>query len=60
MKAKDLAELLLQHPDFEVKCVICDTSKCSIEHIWPDYEFLNISGIADIGHSDKVIVLDTE
>lgn len=57
MKAKDLAKKLLEHPDFEVKfhnlCqefpggpLVCDS-----------YE---ITGIADIGHSSKVIVLDGE
>ena len=57
MKAKELAEQLLKHPDFEVKFhdfyqefaggpLICDS--------WS-----NIS-VSDIGHSDKVIVLSGE
>ena len=58
MKAKDLAECLLRYPDFEVTGVYADTSNCDVEHLYPEYYFLNISGIADIGHSDKVIVLD--
>ena len=60
MKAKELAELLLKNPDFEVQCVFCDSSVCSPEHLYPDYITLNISGIADIGYSDKIVVLDTE
>ena len=60
MKAKELAELLLKNPDFEVQCVFVDASKCSVDHIYPDYNFVNVCGIADIGYSSKVIVLDTE
>lgn len=60
MKAKELAELLLQNPEFEVQCVFADTSKCTIDHLYPDYHFLNVCGIGDIGWSEKVIVLDTE
>lgn len=57
MRAKELAEKLLQHPDFEVKFnsffqeyaggpLICDS-------------WVNID-IVDIGHSDKIIVLGGE
>ena len=60
MKAKRLAELLLENPDFEVKCVFVDISKCSVDHIFPDYHYMNVCGIADIGYSSKIIVLDTE
>lgn len=60
MKAKDLAALLLKNPDFDVQCVFVDTSKCSVDHLYPDYHFVNVCGIADIGYSSKVIVLDTE
>ena len=60
MKAKELAELLLKNPEFEVQCVFADTSKCSVDYLYPDYHTLHINGIADIGYSDKVIVLDTE
>ena len=60
MKAKELAELLLKNPDFDVKCVFCDTSKCSLDYLYPDYYFKNVTGVADVGHSEKVIVLDAE
>lgn len=57
MKAKELAAKLLEHPDFEIKFhdfrqefpgspLICDS--------WTNVE------IADVGHSDKVIVLGGE
>ena len=58
MKAKDLAELLLENPDFEVKGCYVDTSKCDIDHLWPEYNIFTISGIADVGYSEKVIILD--
>lgn len=60
MKAKELAEELLKNPDFNVQCVFVDISACSVDHLYPDYHFVNVCGIADIGYSDKVIVLDTE
>ena len=57
MKAKELAAKLLEHPDFEIKFhdfrqefpdgpLVCDS--------WTNVE------IADVGHSDKVIVLGGE
>lgn len=60
MKALELAKLLLQHPEFEVELIYADTSSCSAIFPQPLYETLKISGIADIGHSSKVIVLDYE
>ena len=55
MTAKELAEELLKHPDFKVKGTFIDNFTISQ---WPQYHTLNVCGIADIGHSDKVIVLD--
>jgi len=60
MKAKDLAELLLKYPDFEVEGIFYDDSQCTIESSWGTYHTFNINGIADIGHSSKVIVLDCD
>ena len=60
MRAKELANLLLQNPEFEVKCVVCDTSICSPEHPYPECNSLDICGVADINYSNKIIVLDTE
>ena len=55
MKAKELAEKLLEHPDFEVKGNFIDYFSSGE---WPIYHTLKVCGIADIGYSDKVIVLD--
>lgn len=60
MKAKELAELLLEHPEFEVVGAFCDTSNCTAEHPYPTFCHFKVTGIADIGHSDKVVVLDYE
>ena len=54
MKAKELAEKLLEHPDFEVKSIFIDY----FSGYYPKYHNLKVAGIADIGYSDKVIVLD--
>ena len=58
MKAKELAELLLENPDFQVTVNYADTSQCSLEKLYPEYHSLNITGISDIKYIDKVIVLD--
>lgn len=54
MKAKELAEELLKHPDFDIKFHFMgfdDTEK------WPImFSFDNVN-ICDIGYSDKVIIL---
>lgn len=56
MTAKELAEELLKHPDFKVKGAYVDVFNSVGQ--WPQYHTLNVCGIADIGYSDKVIVLD--
>ena len=55
MKAKELAEKLLEHPDFEVKSIFTDYFSGST---YPEYRSLKVVGIADICYSDKVIILD--
>lgn len=55
MKAKELAEKLLEHPDFEVKSIFIDYFS---GNTYPKYHNLKAVGIADIGYSDKVIALD--
>lgn len=55
MKAKDLAELLLKNPDFDVK--VCVVSKTTMNHPWPHYDFFDVDNIADVGYSSKEIVL---
>lgn len=51
MKAKELAEILLKNPDFEV------TTGFSIDGDW---YFFNVIGVSDIGNSDKIIRLEIE
>ena len=55
MKAKNLATLLLKYPDFEVgfNDFRADDSPWGARLVQ-----YSISGIADIGHSDKIIILD--
>ena len=56
MTAKELAEELLKHPDFKVKGLFVDWYSDGPHY--PEYCDFHINGIADIGYSDKVIVLD--
>ena len=58
MKAKELAEKLLENPDFEVRGIYADTSKCNTWNLWPEYHTFIVDGIADIGYSAKEILLD--
>lgn len=57
MKAKDLAEELLKNPEFEVEMSLWVYKE---DHRIPTIETVKIVGIADVGYSDKVIVLDGE
>lgn len=58
MTAKELAEKLLENPEFEVRGIYADTSKCNTWNLWPQYHKMTVDGIADIGFNDRVIVLD--
>lgn len=58
MKAKELAELLLQYPDFDVEGLY-ETINEDFGY-YPTYEAFTVNGIADIGYSDKVIKLNCE
>jgi hypothetical protein len=55
MKVKDLIKKIEEYPDYELELtnVVVYESKQR-----PDYNTYPVLGIADIGHSDKVIVLD--
>lgn len=59
MKAKDLAAELMKYPDFDVEFTYMTFSQDSNTK-FPDIYNYTITGICDIGHSDKVIVLDGE
>lgn len=56
MKAKELAEKLLENPEFEVEAV----------HLYPStgwgltMDKYSVNGLADIGYSDGVAVLDLD
>ena len=58
MKVKDLIEKLKNYEDFEVESVYVDNS--SSENKFMNLSTFKIVDIADIGYSDKVIVLDLE
>lgn len=60
MTAKELADELLKHPDFDVEFVYSTFIRDGIHTPFPDISCFKITGIADIGHSDKVIILDGE
>lgn len=60
MKAKELAEELLKHPDFDVEFIYSTFIRDGIHVPFLDIYNYTITGIADIGHSDKVIILEGE
>ena len=53
MKAKELAEKLLEHPDFEVDFMFFDTYNG-----FNGYRSFKDVNIADIGYSSKTYILD--
>ena len=59
MKAKELAEELLKHPDFDVEFTAWEkiTNEESEGGSYPCLIKFNNIEVGDIGHSDKVIVL---
>lgn len=60
MKAKELAEELLKYPDFDVDFVYSTFIRDGIHTPFPDIYIYKITGVLDVGHSDKVIVLEGE
>lgn len=60
MKAKELAEELLKYPDFDVELTYMTFKRDGIHTAFPDIYNYKITGIADVGHSDRVIILDGE
>jgi hypothetical protein len=60
MKAKELAELLLEHPDFDVRLILATQAVITPEKPWPEYRNLSVSGIGDIGYSSRVILLEVD
>ena len=60
MKAKELAEELLKYPDFDVELIYMTFKRDGIHTPFPDIYSYKITGVADVEHSDKVIVLEGE
>ena len=58
MKVEDLIKKLKGYEDFEIEAVYVDNS--SSENKFMNLSTFKIVDIADIGYSDKVIVLDLE
>ena len=56
MKAKDLAELLLQHPEFDVSVKVC-TSMPTYDEPYGKYEVYSIDDIEYVDCSYNNIVL---
>lgn len=57
MKAKELAELLMENPDFEIDVAINDPDGSR----WGTrMRTFDVMGICDIGYSDKLIRLDVK
>ena len=57
MKAKELAEKLLEHPEFEVMISIFENDGSAYGL---GLRTFSITGIGDTGHSMKVIKLDID
>lgn len=57
MKAKELAELLMKFPDFEVEHIFCERD---VSEYGVTVRKFEARGIGDIGHSDKIIQIDFE
>lgn len=55
MKAKELAEELLKHPDFDVRFTFGEP--CTQDNPWPNIRSFTSIVVDDVGHSDKIIVL---
>ena len=62
MKVKDLINKLQGYDEFEIELSFYDKQLEPIylekKICFPPYRHLNVTGIADIGHSDKVIILN--
>lgn len=57
MKAKELAALLMEHPDFEAVALCTDKSMSRKDNGYIGYERFTFSGIADIGADDKEVIV---
>ena len=62
MKAKELAEQLLENPDLDVECDIC-VEHSTYDNPWPKYRSFRVCGIEGARIDDSAVVaviLDVE
>ena len=57
MKARELAELLMMFPNFEVIALCTDESLSRKENGYIGYERFLLNGIADVGTADKEVII---
>ena len=57
MKAKELAEELLNHPNFEVKALVC-VGLPTYDEPYAKCEICEVYGVDEIIEEDSVILLD--
>lgn len=57
MKSRELAALLMAHPDYEAIALCTDKSMNRKDNGYTDYERFTFSGIADIGTDDKEVII---
>lgn len=57
MKARELAELLMMFPNFEVIVLCTDESLSRKGNGYIGYERFLLNGIADVGTADKEVII---
>jgi len=57
MKAKELSKEILKNPEFDIKFSVLESDESKWGIIVRKFK---ITGILDIGYSDKIIILDGE
>lgn len=58
MKARELAELLMKYPDYNVNAYYTNIARCEVEYPYPGRAQLCIDGIWDIDNDKKILSLD--
>ena len=56
MKARELAEKLLEYPDFDVECLFADTSGASADDVFINNRSLDVIGIAYISCINTIVL----
>ena len=57
MKARELAEILMQFPDFDAIALCTDESMSRKDNGYIGYERFLFAGIADVGTADKEVII---